>query len=690
MKTFQFILLLCCCVYGAFSIDSFISKGQRAELFELTDHKMPTVKINLPEDEFADLKDNATNYAVFPEGFASTASHMIEVFLRNIKEINFYEVFSECNVDLLLPELQIGEDGYPKYDVEEILAGYDFNPERYVNENTQTIAMAVLASNKDFDLYSVLMKTYVMKISENADEVQVKKLLSGYEHISKKEETFFFYSFSEYKTKNASMTFELDGEKQSFEKVTFSLSGQYSREFSKPGYNIKIKGGKELYGRKNLKLRSDIIEPTYLRTKLMSDIHNHLGLKSLSANYAQLYINDEYMGLYIFTDSYKLSWTEKVYGEKDSLNLYKCKNMYDLNPVYVDGCENENEEVTDHSEWIHFLTTVENAQSAEDLEDIFEIDHFLYEMAIEYLVSGWDHIVSSHNFYLYKQPNGKWIYLIHDFDLDIGADDEIAVNYSIKEFTKPIHIMDLLIFNDSSRFDKILADVVKKVFNPSTLYPHIDELKQFLRPYIELDKTPDDSGNLPGAINKKGRNSFTVEQWDAYSEFTPSLYDRYMFGLKQWIHLKYRNVCNNYNLECDPVFMDEEYQYTIVESLAPSKDTLQQQMNMADVDLCSLYPRESLSETTIDEDTTEFPTEILIEFPTEEITDLIDIDTLITSIEVDEPTLPIEEDSSSDEEVNVDDDVNIDDVESSISNDEDTTTITVTKTRIITYSTISN
>jgi len=101
---------------------------------------------------------------------------MIEVYLKNIKEINFYEVFSECNVDLLLPELQIGEDGYPKFDVEKILAGYDFNPERYVNENTQTIAMAVLDSNKDFDLYSVLMKTFVMKISEDADKVQVKKI----------------------------------------------------------------------------------------------------------------------------------------------------------------------------------------------------------------------------------------------------------------------------------------------------------------------------------------------------------------------------------------------------------------------------------------------------------------------------------------------------------------------------------
>jgi len=441
----------------------------------------------------------------------------------------------------------------------------------------------------------------------------------------------------------------------------------------------------------------------------MSDIHDHLGLKSLSANYAQLYINNEYMGLYILTDAYKLTWTEKVYGEKNSLNLYKCKNMYDLSPIYADGCENENEDVTDNSEWIEFLTAVENAKSAEDLEDIFEIDHFLYEMAIEYLVIGWDHIKSSHNFYLYKQPNGKWIYLIHDFDLDIGAYPENSFELSIKDYVKPMHIMDLLIFNDSSRFDKILSDVVSKVFNPSTLYPHIDELKKFLRPYIELDKTPDTSGNLPGTINKKGRNTFSVEQWDAYSEFTPSVGDRYMFGLKHWILMKYRNVCKNYDLKCDSVYIDEEYQFPVVESLAPPKEDNPQDL-LSDTNLCLEYPRESPSETIVDEFSTEIPivfstelpielsTEYLNELPTELPTEMLIEKTTIlahpidteTPVEVDEPTLLVEDDSSSDEEINVDDELDMIDDEDSISDDEDTTTITITKTKKIVHATISN
>jgi len=51
-------------------------------------------------------------------------------------------------------------------------------------------------------------------------------------------------------------------------------------------------------------------------------MHNRLGLPSISANYATLYINDEYMGFYILLDAFKLSWVEYEYDDKDSTHLY--------------------------------------------------------------------------------------------------------------------------------------------------------------------------------------------------------------------------------------------------------------------------------------------------------------------------------------------------------------------------------
>jgi len=57
-----------------------------------------------------------------------------------------------------------------------------------------------------------------------------------------------------------------------------------------------------------------------------------------------------------------------------------------------------------------------------------------------------------------------------------------------------------------------------------------------------------------------------MAQWEANSEFItisePSVGSD-AFGIKYWILEKYRAVCNHYNLYCDPVYMDENYEYPI-------------------------------------------------------------------------------------------------------------------------------
>jgi len=269
------------------------------------------------------------------------------------------------------------------------------------------------------------------------------------------------------------------------------------------------------------------------------------------------------MGLYIITDSYKESWIEKVYGEKNTTTLYKCEKLKDFTLQYSHGCINENNKVRDETEWINFLKTVENAKSSSDLENIFEIDHFLYEMALEFLLFSYDHIQSGHNFYLYKQPNGKWIYLSHDFDLDVGVFSYGKYIFSFESFTENINIINILILKDPARFNKILSDIIYKAFNPSTLFSYIDELKTFIRPYVEIDKILDSEGNYPGKMKDKSYDYYTLRQWDAYSEFTTSNF----YGLKYWVLTMYRVVCQNYYLKCDSVYMDEGYKYSIDEEL---------------------------------------------------------------------------------------------------------------------------
>jgi len=405
---------------------------------------------------------------------------------------------------------------------------------------------------------------FLESMKQNMD-TEIKTIHSKLSNITREEnneEEYEMYGDSkEFKTKNGKLSVNIAGIEKSFDKVTLSLSGEYSRYLVKPNFNVKIRGKKDLFGRSKFKLRSDLTEPTLLRSKLNSDIHKKLGLTSILANYATLYINDEYMGLYILTDLFKLSWVEFEYGEKDTTSLYKCdrsKLIKDLS-----DCENENEDIDDTTEWDEFIKILDNANSPSDIEDIFDIDQFLTEMAIDYLTDGWDHFNNGHNYIMYKPKNGKWLYLSHDFDLDLSGSRYHPI-YTIEEFMKNNHLIDILIIQDPTRFNKILQDIVTKVFNPATLFPHIDELKSLIKPYIENDRTPDENGNYPGGINQNNMDFYTIEEWEANSEFTtiPS-YFQYTFGIKYWILMRYRYICKAYKFECDPTYMDNNYNYVI-------------------------------------------------------------------------------------------------------------------------------
>ncbi|KAL6596527.1 coth protein-domain-containing protein [Neocallimastix sp. 'constans'] len=487
---------------------------------------------NLDEFKSSTMIDDNGNFT-FLQRYNKTIKNTIEY----INEQNFIEIFPGYNFTELLPELPIQENGHPNIDFRNYLISED----EYYN-----IGMK-------YDKFECLLFDIFNK-NEYLNLVKVLNTLSKLDDINIDNHDYSYFS-------------EL-----SFNKITFSLGGQNSRSYSKPGFNLKIRGGKELFGRRQFKLRSDASEPSYMRTKLMCDIHNKLGLPSISANYIIFYINDEFMGLYILTDAYKESWIEYVYGEKDTTNLYKCE---ECNLLYGtrNGFKNENKEATDNQKLYGFLQAMTKAKSSVDVESIFDLDQFYKEIAIEYLSFSWDHINNQHNYYVYKNPiNNKWIYLIHDFDLDMCSHFDQFSECTKYDFKNILYlpIVKKLIYNNIEHFKEILKEIVIKVFNPATLFPRIDEIKSFIRPYVQLDKTLNDNGEYPGRMNKNDDTFYTMEQWEASTEFEESLN-----GLKKFILLRYRYVCKEFSIECDPMYLDENMNMNLTitetESLYPTE-----------------------------------------------------------------------------------------------------------------------
>jgi hypothetical protein len=386
-----------------------------------------------------------------------------------------------------------------------------------------------------------------------------------------------------WKTKNATLSVTVGGVKKDFDKVTFSIGGSSSRMYARQAFNLKIRGKDDLFGRKQFRIRSEAREATYLRSKLVCDIQNRLGMTSISANYMSLYVNNEYWGFYVFMDSPKPTWAELEYGDKDSTHVMKCKSGGATLTVRDSAtqCVNENDEVTDNTEWRNFLDTLDRAQSINDVKNIFDVDQFINNMIYEYLCGSWDHFLNTgHNFVVYKKPQqfgGKWTMIEYDFDGDFGQDvcavefagsikqDKDYPSWSFADWTsKSRHILDVCIKKDQTRFKQLLEKFVAEAFNPGLLFPRIDELKDFIRPYVQKDKTPV-NGRKPGMLNTKATADYTMAQWEANSEFTNIgvSSSSSAYGLKFWILLRYRKVCNDYKLQCDPEYMNINYYYDV-------------------------------------------------------------------------------------------------------------------------------
>jgi len=196
-------------------------------------------------------------------------------------------------------------------------------------------------------------------------------------------------------------------------------------------------------------------------------------------------------------------------------------------------------------------------------------------MAWEWLMGSFDHFLSyyGHNLCWYKQPNDKWIYIPYDHDIELGQDEYIGfypnrtfnhgrdidfTNLSFKEFELDHPIIQVLINDDDTVFREQLDDIISKVFNPDTLLLHIDEVRDFIDPYVKKDR---ESG--AGKINKAGKDTrFTYKHFRMNADYS-YVYDWITgfrsYGLKDWVRRKYNFAAAYYGINTNSTDPNEKH-----------------------------------------------------------------------------------------------------------------------------------
>jgi len=372
-----------------------------------------------------------------------------------------------------------------------------------------------------------------------------------------------------------SLNITVDDQIYSYEKVKFKVGGNSSRILSKLGYNLNLNKEDRFFGRKNLRLRADYIDATTIRTKLVVDLINKWNIPTVQETYANFYVNNQYYGFYLFSDDIKPGWVTDIYDrpeDEEVKTLYSCsKSTFKFDPETIKTvCKNEKDDYLNYTEPLyHLVDEIYNYTSLKELERKFDdVDNIRKIFAFEYLFGAIDNfLVGGGNYNLYQKSNGKWNYIPMDFNyvflinikrLLLTSPNRLphldhVIDYTKLKFEewhgagvrKPF--IEILYYKDKKKFGKIIKELLITGFNPDELFPRIDELLHYIKPYIKQDTTPDENGQLPGRVNLKGEDvPHSYEESKRNANFEEDQDGN--IGLKKYIQAKFDAVIKLFDL----------------------------------------------------------------------------------------------------------------------------------------------
>ncbi|ORX99134.1 hypothetical protein LY90DRAFT_519937 [Neocallimastix californiae] len=187
---------------------------------------------NLDEFKSSTMIDDNGNFT-----FLQPHIKFIKQIIETINEQNFIEIFPGYNFTELLPELPIQEN----VKVLNTLSKLD-------DINIDTINI----DNRNYSTFSEYLELFGDNNSMNENNEYIFNInitiLKMIQIIMIKQLVILI--LIKMKEMNLKQKMEVN-----------------SRNYSKPGFNLKIRGGKELFGRRQFKLRSDSSEPSYMENK---------------------------------------------------------------------------------------------------------------------------------------------------------------------------------------------------------------------------------------------------------------------------------------------------------------------------------------------------------------------------------------------------------------------------------------
>jgi len=308
----------------------------------------------------------------------------------------------------------------------------------------------------------------------------------------------------------AQFVFTAGGIADTVREVGFRLRGNTSRYSAKKSFKVSFNtfadGGK-FYGIEKMNLNADHNDPSLIRSCLTWKFFEQMKVPAPRSNHVEVYINDQYYGLYINTEHVDEEFVEDRYGNNLG-NLYKCLYPADLSDLgsNPDDYKNHGYQLKtntgqdDFSDLINFVSILNNTtpeQLPVEIEPIFNVNGYLRQLAVEIFTGHWDgYSYNKNNYYLFNNHHtGKFEFIPYDTDNTFGIDwvggDWGPRNiYSWWKSDEPRPLTSKIFGNQiyKDRFSYFLNVLITHYADPGIIFPEIDELKSKIDASAEADE----------------------------------------------------------------------------------------------------------------------------------------------------------------------------------------------------------
>jgi hypothetical protein len=310
---------------------------------------------------------------------------------------------------------------------------------------------------------------------------------------------------------------------QIFENVGIRYKGNSSsnpRQRHKRSFLIKFsefEKGRSFLGLQRVALDNGVQFGSLFSEQLITGILRDLVITASRSNFAKLYLNGKYHGVYANVERIDTVFVKNNFTDGGGA-LYKVDEggpganlgppQQHPGPANRKGLAFEAKspfaykDARDVLELISKINQSPTADFSKIMEETIEMDAFLQTMAVMLFSGAFDQLTGwgPHNYYLYHDPqSGRWHYL--PWDLDVGfADNAFRRVPVISGWNaawpvmggSPSPLLERIIENPKllARYRRFADSILEKHFHPKVLLPKVDALYERIKDDLAADPFP--------------------------------------------------------------------------------------------------------------------------------------------------------------------------------------------------------